>query len=39
VCHETELMVLLEVVNIYVSFHLDRSTAHKLSVLAGGIRW
>ena len=36
---EKELMALLVVVNMGVSSHLDRLAAHKLMILAGGIRW
>jgi hypothetical protein len=34
-----ELMTLLVVVNMDISSRLDRSAAHKLLVLAVGIRW
>ena len=39
VCPAYELMVLRVVVNMSVLPRLERSAAHKLLVLAGGIRW
>ena len=37
--YEKELMALLVVVNMSVIPRLERLVAHKLLVLAGGIRW
>jgi len=36
---EKELVALLVVLNMGVSSQMDRLTAHKRLVLAGGIRW